>query len=250
MSDYTDEYLYQHMNSNFLTAEWRKLILINYEIDPDVLQPYIPYGTEVDYWKDKCYVSVVGFRFINTKIKGIAVPFHRNFEEINLRFYVKYQCQGEWRRGVTFIKEVVPRHALTFVANTIYKEKYITLPTKHKIENKDTSLLVSYEWKFEDKWNTINVSAENNAIEMLPGSEAEFITEHYWGYTPVSNRSTSQYQVVHPRWQIYPVQHHSVDVEFGRLYGAEFGMLKDQMPASVMLAEGSEIAVKSARKIS
>src|SRR6476620_2858144 len=97
------------MSKTFLTAEWRKLILINYEIDPDLLLPYIPFGTELDYWKDKCFVSLVGFRFVNTKIKGIAIPFHRDFEEINLRFYLKYNYQGEWRRGVTFIKEIVPR---------------------------------------------------------------------------------------------------------------------------------------------
>ena len=238
------------MNRTFLTAEWRKLILINYEIDPDLLQPYIPYGTELDFWKDKCYVSLVGFRFINTKIKGFAVPFHRNFEEINLRFYVKYKHQGEWRRGVTFIKEIGPRPALTFVANTIYKEKYITLPTRHKMETGNGKLDVSYEWKFEGNWNMINVSADSTAIEMHAGSEEEFITEHYWGYTPITNRLTSQYEVAHPRWQVYPVHHHTVNVEFGGLYGSEFGILKYQVPASFMLAEGSQIVVKSASKIS
>jgi uncharacterized protein YqjF (DUF2071 family) len=238
------------MSKTFLTAEWRKLILINYEIEPHLLLPYIPYGTELDLWKDKCYVSLVGFRFINTKIKGIAVPFHRNFEEINLRFYVRYKHEGEWRRGVTFIKEIVPRPALTFVANTIYKEKYITLPTRHKISNDNNKMDVSYEWKFKGDWNMINVSAEAHSIEINAGGEEEFITEHYWGYTPITNRLTSQYQVAHPRWQVYPVQHHSINVQFGDLYGSEFGLLKDQLPASVMLAEGSEIIVKSANKIS
>jgi uncharacterized protein len=237
------------MSKTFLTAEWRKLILINYEIEPDLLLPYIPYGTEIDYWKDRCYVSLVGFRFINTKMKGIAVPFHRNFEEINLRFYVRYRHEGEWRRGVTFIKEIVPRPALTFVANTIYNEKYITLPTRYTIGNDSNKIDVSYEWKFKGDWNRISVSADAQSIEMNAGSEEEFITEHYWGYTPITNRSTSQYQVAHPRWQVYPVQHHSVNVQFGDLYGSEFGMLNDQLPVSVMLAEGSEIIVESANKI-
>ena len=237
------------MNSNFLTAEWRKLILINYEVNPDVLQPYIPYGTELDLWKDKCYVSLVGFRFINTRIKGIAVPFHRNFEEINLRFYVRYRHEGEWRRGVTFIKEIVPRPALTFFANTIYKEKYTTLPARHIIQSDSDNLEVSYEWKFNRHWDKISVIANNQTSEMEEGSEEEFITEHYWGYTPLSERSTSQYQVTHPRWQVYPVRQYSLNVQFGELYGSEFGALKDELPASVMLAEGSAIAVKPASKI-
>ena len=237
------------MNKTFLTAEWRKLILINYEIDPAVLVPYTPYGTEIDYWKDKCYVSLVGFRFINTKIKGIAVPFHRNFEEVNLRFYVKYKHGLEWRRGVTFIKEIVPRPALTFIANAIYREKYITLPTKHTIDDSNNKLKVSYEWKFKGSWDTISVFADTNAIDMSAASEEEFITEHYWGYTPVDDRLTSQYQVAHPRWKVYPVLDHSVNVQFGELYGSEFGILKDQVPVSVMLAEGSEIIVRPANRI-
>lgn len=223
--------------------------MINYVIDPDLLRPYIPFGTQLDFWKDKCYVSLVGFRFINTKIKGIAVPFHRDFEEINLRFYVRYNCNGEWRRGVTFIKEIVPRPALTFVANTIYKEKYITLPIRHAIKKENDNLQVSYEWKFQRAWNKISVNASDRATEMHTGSEEEFITEHYWGYTPINGRLTSQYQVAHPRWQVYPVNQHSMNVQFGELYGAEFAKLKDQAPVSVMLAEGSEIIVKSASKI-
>lgn len=233
----------------FLTAEWRKLILINYAIDPDILIPYIPYGTKLDYRKDKCYVSLVGFRFVNTRIKGIPIPFHQNFEEINLRFYVRYQEKGEWKRGVTFIKEIVPRPALTIVANTIYKEKYITLPTRHQWQETNNKMYVSYEWKFRKEWNRIEVSADAALQEMLPDSEEEFITEHYWGYTPVNERLTSQYQVEHPRWKVYPVLHHSVNVRFGDLYGAAFASLKDQLPDSIMLAEGSEIIVRSADKI-
>jgi len=237
------------MNKVFLKAEWRKLILINYEIDPDKLLPYIPYGTELDYWKKKCYVSLVGFCFLNTKMMGIAIPFHRNFEEINLRFYVRYKENGVWKRGVTFIKEIVPRQALTFVANTIYKEKYITLPTRHYWEESITKLDVSYEWKFQKEWSRIAVAAEVTPHPILQESEEEFITEHYWGYTSVNERLTLQYQVEHPRWKVYPILYYSVNVRFRELYGYSFASLKDRQPDSVMLAEGSEIVVRSADRI-
>jgi len=32
----------------FLTAEWRKLAFANYPVDPAVLQPCLPFGTELD----------------------------------------------------------------------------------------------------------------------------------------------------------------------------------------------------------
>lgn len=229
--------------SVFLKAEWRRLAIANYSIDPAVLKPYIPYGTELDFWKGKCYVSLVGFRFLDTRIRGVRVPFHINFEEINLRFYVRYNDNGVWKRGVTFIKEIVPKPALTLVANTIYNEKYVTLPTKHIWIDDPDYIKVAYEWKHGGTWDRLSVTADPAAFEMLPGSEEEFITEHYWGYTQRDDKQTSQYQVDHPKWEVYPVNEYVVNVRFGELYGNAFGILNNAIPDSVMLAEGSPVSV-------
>jgi uncharacterized protein YqjF (DUF2071 family) len=147
-------------SSNFLTAEWRKLAIANYAIDPALLKSYLPKHTEFDLWKDRCYVSLVGFMFLDTKLKSIKIPFHTNFEEVNLRFYVKHKQNGIWKRGVTFIKEFVPKPALTFVANTIYKENYETLPMQHSWKTNGNSIEVEYKWKKHD-WNSFKVNAEN-----------------------------------------------------------------------------------------
>jgi uncharacterized protein len=90
----------------FLYAEWRKLALFNYTIAPEALQPFMPYGTELDLWNGKCYISLIGFMFKNTRVLGLPIPGHINFEEVNLRFYVKRKVNGEWRRGVVFILRV------------------------------------------------------------------------------------------------------------------------------------------------
>jgi hypothetical protein len=45
------------MNNVFLTAEWRKLMMVNYVVDPTTLQPYLPAHTEIDFWDGKCYIS-------------------------------------------------------------------------------------------------------------------------------------------------------------------------------------------------
>jgi uncharacterized protein len=237
------------MRSIFLTAEWRKLAIANYSVDPVLLKPYLPYKTELELWRDKCYVSLVGFCFINTKLGGISIPFHIDFEEINLRFYVRYRDGPFWKRGVTFIKEIVPKSALTIIANSIYKEKYVTLPTKHTWSGIGEDISVSYEWKHQGKWDLISLTALSKPTDILPESEEEFITEHYWGYTQISNSLTSQYQVEHPRWQTYPVKSCEIKVRFGDLYGAEFGILTDAIPDSLILAEGSKITVRGADKI-
>jgi uncharacterized protein YqjF (DUF2071 family) len=203
----------------------------------------------LDLWNDQCYVSLVGFRFINTKLKGISLPFHRDFEEINLRFYVRYKDGNTLKRGVTFIKEIVPKPALTLVANSFYSEKYVTLPTRHRCNLDNHSMKVAYEWKHQGAWDSIEVTASHTGVDIMPASEEEFITEHYWGYTQINDRLSSEYQVEHPRWQTYPVIAHKISVRFGELYGVEFEMLKDSIPQSIMLAEGSLISVRGATKI-
>jgi uncharacterized protein len=236
------------MSSTFLQAEWRKLAMANYAVDPAMLQPYLPARTELDIWKNTCYVSLVGFMFLNTRIKGIKIPFHTNFEEVNLRFYVRYNDQGTWKRGVVFIKEIVPRAALTFVANTVYGENYETMNMQHRWEVKENNLEVEYAWK-KNTWHSLHVQASSTSVDISDGSEAEFITEHFWGYTKLKDTKTSEYGVEHPRWKVYPVQQYHVNVDFGLIYGPDFDFLKNEKPLSIFLAEGSEILVKSGRQV-
>lgn len=238
------------MQPAFLKAEWRKLAIANYSVEPNLLKSFLPYKTELDFWNDKCYVSLVGFRFINTKLRGMLIPFHTDFEEINLRFYVRYKQGSEWRRGVSFIKEIVPRRALSLVANAIYKEKYVTLSTKYHWEENPGEVKVLYQWKHRKKWDLFSLTALPSPCEISSLSEEEFITEHYWGYTQINKSKASQYQVEHPRWQAYAIKDYQINVRFGDLYGSSFSFLSEAIPDSIMLAEGSQIIVRKAEKIS
>lgn len=233
----------------FLRAEWRKLVMANYEVEPSILTTYIPSGTEIDLWQGRCYVSLVGFMFLNTKILGVPIPFHRNFEEVNLRFYVRYQEEGEWKRGVVFIKELVPKAAITWVANTLYQEHYQTLPMRHDWGSVGERQQVRYEWKLQGKWDQIRVEAAKEGQVLVEGSEEQFITEHYWGYTKISDTVTYEYQVEHPSWKIYPVLDYEIDIDVASLYGESFVAPLAQAPRSVFLAEGSEILVRGKRKL-
>ncbi|WP_242928572.1 YqjF family protein [Pontibacter vulgaris] len=234
---------------SFLKAEWRKLAIANFEVDSSVLNEFVPYGTELDLWNGKCYVSLVGFMFVNTKLLGIKIPYHVNFEEVNLRFYVKRFEANEWKRGVVFIKEIVPRYALTFVANTVYNENYETLPMKHTWAETACERQVEYCWKKNAQWNKFSVRANLHANTIPAGSETEFITEHYWGYAKINKSCTNEYEVTHPRWASYDILDYTIDVDFGQVYGTKFSFLNNQTPASVMLAEGSEISVENKKRI-
>lgn len=236
-------------DSPFLTAAWRRLVLFNYRVEPDSLRPYLPAHTELDIWNDTCYVSLVGFMFQNTRVLGWQIPFHVHFEEINLRFYVRHPDRntGAWKRGVVFIREIVPKPAITWVANTLYREQYRTRRMWHRWEDKPESLQVEYAWREAGRWQSFGVQADNRPQGLTAGSEAEFITEHYWGYARWDDRRTMEYQVEHPRWQVYPVQSWHGDVDFGAVYGPAFAGLKEAIPLSIFLAEGSEVAVYKGR---
>lgn len=240
--------------ATFLDAQWKNLIMANYEVNPAVLEKYLPYKTELDTWNGRHYVSLVGFMFLDTKVLGIKIPFHVNFEEVNLRFYVRYKDetnpqQPEWRRGVVFIKEIVPKPAIALVANVLYGEHYAAMAMKNELVQTTDKLTVSYGWKFRNEWNYLRAVADADLQDIAEGSEAEFITEHYWGYTKLKNKQTSQYQVVHPRWQIFPIKSYEINCNFKELYGSDFEMLKSQTPTSVLMAQGSEIEVKQGKKI-
>lgn len=234
----------------FLTAEWRSLLMLNYEVDPAVLRPRVPRGVELDSWNGRTYVSVVGFLFLNTRLKGIPIPFHRNFEEVNLRFYVRRKEDAgggpaAWRRGVVFIKELVPRFALAAVARAVYNENYTALPMRHQLSRESAR----YSWRFGGEWNHLRANLSGNPAPIGKDSEEEFITEHYWGYAAQRDGGAVEYQVEHVPWRVTPAVDAQLECDAGALYGSEFAEGLNRKPASAFLAEGSPVVVYSGRRL-
>lgn len=218
--------------------------MLNYAVSPEVLQEFLPLGVELDDWNGRTYVSLVGFRFIDTRLMGIPIPFHRHFDEVNLRFYVRRKDGSEIKRGVVFIKEIVPKRAVTFVARVVYNENYVTMATKHRVVKESAgSTLVEYEWqKAANSWR-LGCRVEGEPVDLVNGSEDEYITEHFWGYTAQSNGSTKEYHVDHPRWRV----RRPIDAWFTgdgvALYGQALGSVLASPPVSAILAEGSAVSV-------
>jgi uncharacterized protein YqjF (DUF2071 family) len=236
--------------SAFLSAEWHYLAILNYGVDAKILAPFVPTGTELDFWNNKTLVSVVGFLFQNTRIRGIAVPFHRNFEEVNLRFYVRRKTADGWRRAVVFIKEIVPRLAIAATARRFYNENYIALPMSHQIEKISGEIKsAAYFWRFNGRENSLSLTTRSNVRSVPQGSEAEFITEHYWGYSAQKDGTTLEYQVEHPRWRIWETQDARLDCDVAKLYGEEFSEALSHPPASAFLVEGSAVKVFSPARL-
>jgi uncharacterized protein YqjF (DUF2071 family) len=233
----------------FLTAEWRHLAMLNYEIDPEVLRDLVPRGTELDAFQGRHLVSVVGFLFLNTKVLGLPIPFHRNFEEVNLRFYVRRQDGGELRRGVVFVKELVPRRAIAWIARWLYNENYVALRMRHRIAP-HTPPAVSYGWRHDGRWSQLALEPALEPADAGPDSEERFITEHYWGYAKQSDGGTVEYRVEHPRWNVWRAESASLDADVEHLYGAGFSPFLRATPASAFLADGSAIAVHAGKRLS
>jgi uncharacterized protein len=180
----------------FLTAEWRYLVMLNFEVEPGVLVPLVPAGTGLDLWQGRALVSVVGFRFLGTRLLGVPVPFHRDFDEVNLRFYVRRELPGgDARRGVVFVRELVPRLAIAFVARLVYNEPYRALPMRSSVPAApvDAPGRLTYEWRLGGAWQRLAATAEGRPAVAAAGSEGNFITEHHWGYTRQRDGSTLEY---------------------------------------------------------
>lgn len=270
----------------FLTANWRYLAMLNFVVDPAIVAPLVPPGTELDFENGETFVSVVGFLFLDTRLLGLPIPLHRDFEEVNLRFYVRKKSADTWRRGVVFVRELVPRRAIALVARAFYGENYLALPMKHEIEHVaapasggqllqeerhtrgakaerrswaiqpieaigcppgaervDLKLKVQYSWRRGRKWESLKMTARGEPQIIPAGSHAEFITEHYWGYTCVRS-GCSEYRVNHPRWKIWNADSFEFSANVVALYGEQFAGTLAAPPRSTFIADGSAISVE------
>jgi len=236
-------------NSRFLKAKWTNLLMINYEVDPEILKPYLPAYTVLDLWQGKALVSMVGFLFQDTKVLGIKWPFHVNFEEVNLRFYVKHFDGKEWKRGAVFVSEIVPKTLIALIANNLYKEHYSALPMRHSIKADKEITEFLYEWKLNNRWNKLGGTVSNETSPIQFGSPEEFIFEHYWGYNSWGDTVTMEYQVEHISWQISQITDPIFEADIETLYGKEFVPYLSVKPYSVFFAKGSEISVRMGKKL-
>jgi len=230
-----------------LRAEWRHVAILNFAVERSVLARLVPRGTELDEWQGRTYLSMVGFLFVNTRIMGLPIPFHRHFEEVNLRFYVRRKTDDGWRRAVVFVKEIVPRAAVALVARALYNENYVALPMEHEVmraaEEPHRIASVSYRWTLAGRLNQLSLSLASAPRPLVAGSEEEFNAEHYWGYSVQRNGGTSEYSVQHPPWGVAAAMHAELDCDVGRVYGDAFVEPLRAKPVSAFLADGSEVAV-------
>ncbi len=233
----------------FLRAEWRDLVMLNYEVDPALLQPLVPRGTALDLWEGRALVSVVGFRFVSTRVLGLRIPLHEHFDEVNLRFYVRRRVGAEVRRAVVFIRELVPRRAIAWTARLLYNEPYRALPMRHSIQSVGHERRLRYEWNERGDWIGVQATTVGPGAALIGGSEAEFITEHYWGYTSQRDGGTVEYQVQHPSWLVWTASSASCIGDLTLTYGASFAPTFERGPRSAFVAEGSPVTVGRPRRL-
>ena len=231
------------MPDTFLSANWENLIMANYAIDSSILQPYLPKGVELDLFANRAYVSLVGFMFKRTSLFHMPIPLLGTFEEVNLRFYVKRTVEGKVRRGVVFINETVPYKLVAWLANKLYKEHYVAIPTSNTVEILNLTRKIGYSWKTGDQWNKLQVNAANEQEDMRQGSVEEFIFEHYYGYTKVDDQYSQEYKVNHPRWKVHKIIDYTISCDFMSMYGSDFAHLRDVQPDSVILSAGSSVTI-------
>lgn len=227
----------------FLEANWERLISANYVIDPDLLQSHLPEGTELELFNDKCYVSLVAFRYSNTRLMKVKVPFHHTFEEINLRFYVRRKiAEGQWRSEVAFTKLFFPKQTLSIVAKRFYKENYETRKMLHHWEDKDGLLHTTYGLNKGD-WHRFEVITVRNPQKIIVDTPEHFFSKHYWGTSQIDKRSCTVYEIEHPEWSTYTTVNTNISFDFGHVFGKEFDLLNNTQPESVHLFDGSPVTV-------
>ena len=219
--------------------------MLNYEVPEELLAPLVPAGVELDRWNATLYVSVVGFLFRDTRVLGVSVPGHRTFEEVNLRFYVRRTVAGEARRGVVFVRELVPRGAIALVARLMYNEPYRALPMRHTLlEDRRLGCVDrEYAWRASRDWTRLVARTVGPSRVLGSDTEEEFITEHYWGYTRQRDGGTIEYRVAHPRWNVWTATDARLDGDVSAVYGDAFARVLAAPPRSAFVADGSPVTV-------
>lgn len=215
-----------------------------------LVTPLLPAGTEHDLLPDgRAAASLVGFRFLDTRMLGVPVPGHRNFDEVNLRLYVRRRTPDGWRRGVVFVRELVPRPAIAWTARLLYNEPYRAVPMRHRIAlDAQGAGVLAYEWRQAGRWQRIAAAVTGTAQPIDPVSDVGFITEHYAGYTRQRDGSTIEYRVAHARWRWWRAEAPVCDVDLAAVYGPAWAEVLVS-PYLTFACDGAPVTVSVPRRV-
>jgi uncharacterized protein YqjF (DUF2071 family) len=234
----------------FLSAEWRDLVMLNYDVEPSLLSRFVPPGTVLDSFRGRTYLSLVGFRFCRTKLLGcFPVPFHADFDEVNLRFYVRRKQGSDDRRGVVFIAEVVPSRVIATTARLVYGENYTCLPMRHCIETARLNKTAEYQWQVGDRWCRLSAQTVGLPTRPQEGSLQQYITEHYWGYSTRGTHGCLEYHVSHVPWQVWATTKAAFEGEASALYGRDLSAILQRQPDCAFVADGSPVIVSTGHRV-
>ncbi|HJS43862.1 MAG TPA: DUF2071 domain-containing protein [Gemmatimonadales bacterium] len=225
----------------FLTAQWRNLIILTYAVDPMQIIERVPAGTTLDSWHGKTFVSLLGFQFQDTKVLGASIPFHQDFEEVNLRFYVRRVVGDDVRPGVVFIRELVPRPLVGGMARLLYREPYLVVHMRSAVQPGPPPR-VSYAWDLDERTCVIAGAGEGEGTSAAPGSLEEFVTQRPWGYNGERGKDTLEYYVHHPTWRLWEARNLTVDYDAAPICGGELAR-QLTAPISTLIADGSAVTV-------
>ena len=233
--------------SPFLQAEWRHLAILNFEVEPSVLEDLVPQGLDLDLWEGRSDVSLIGLLFVNTRVLGVPIPFQRNFEQVNLRFYVRRRVTNGWRRGVVFIKELVPCFAIALAARALYNEPYVALPMRHRFEcapeDRERIQSVTYLWRFAGREHSLTLTTRAIPSPTREDSQEAFFAERYWGYSVQRDGAVVEYHVERPRWCVAAASDARLDCDVAGLYGQRFSQVLREKPSSAFFTTGSEVTL-------
>jgi uncharacterized protein len=233
----------------FLTAEWRDLLLLNFTVEPEALAPWVPRGVELADHNGTTLLSVVGFRFAKSRLLGIPVPFHRDFQQIDLRFYVNRKLGGTWRQGVVSIKELVPKWSIAWVARTTFGDRFETYHMRSRIAGGNgRPRTVEYWWYPHERLNHLSAILTGSLRRPEEGSVEAFVLDHTWGYLK-DGANTREYRVEHSPWRVQSVSEPTLDCDVEKLYGEPFAKALAGQPHSAFYAEGSPVAVSRAERL-
>jgi uncharacterized protein YqjF (DUF2071 family) len=232
-------------STGLLSADWRDLVMISYEIDPLLLVPYVPAGTSLDFHGGRAVVTLVGLRMLNTRVANVPLPLQEDLEQVNFRFYVWRREGHELRRGVVFIQEIVPSAAMTLGVRFFFNEHYVSAPMRHKAEQGR----ISYEWQTAGRWNRLSARHDGAATAAEASSIESFVKDRPWGYARQRDGSTLEYHVKHPAWQIRAAHEPVLDCSVAEVFGKQFVTTLAQPPVSAFIAAGSEATLYPGHRV-
>lgn len=197
------------------SQQWRDVLFLHWPAPPQWLSDQLPAGLAVDTFQGEAWVSLVGFRLQQVRLRGWpALPFCSQMLELNFRTYVRHRGEP----AIHFLAMHADHRLLVAAARCLTPLPYSLAQLAYAGPDTACSFFCRPHYS-RTPLLAAQFSLGDGRRQAIPGTLDDWLTERYVAYVAGRDGDLLRMPVSHESWRLREIALRHCELDLQPLHG-------------------------------